>query len=587
MKRFAKRFMDLKIASKIMTCYVVMLLIFLTLGSVTYQQFQSLTTSKVRQMSSETTRSVGNSLDFLFDTVNNQSMILLSSQTVQSALEQSGQRENFTLQTKVCNYLADFMNFNNLISSIYVFDRSGMEYYVDSTSFKNMSLQKISQASWYRHLVSLNGGYLLKLNGGGTFTVTGENYISLVRVVNSINTQKPIGLLVMNVSADSIQKNVMRQNSSYDMQFLLKDETGRSILNTTPGVKNVADTIGEIPPGDSTIRHINGGNYIVSNLSNQYGWGISTITPFQELTRQVVTTNITLVAVLLVSVLLFFAAFLFISLLITRPIRKLASSMKAVENGNFQEIQIKTGNDEIGHLKDVYNMMVHRIVLLIDDIIREQTVKRKKELEVLQMQIKPHFLYNSFDAIASLSLSGKNNDVFRMVQSLGRYYRGFLSACDEAITIEKELEITDHYITIQRIRFPDKFTVVKSIDPEVLQCKMPSLTLQPLVENAINHGIRGKSGPGTLTIRASALESAVRLTVEDDGIGMDEEQIAEILEGRSKGVGMKATMEKLNLYFESDHILTIQSDKGSGTKVTINIPADRGNDNGASDTGRN
>lgn len=580
MKHFAKWFMDLKIASKFMICYCAMLILFLFLGDVTYQQFQNLTSSKVQQMSVETTRSVSNNLDFLFDTVNNQSMILFSNQTIQSALEQSDQY-NFTQQTKVCNYLADFMNFNNTISSIYIFDRHGMEYYVDSTSFKNMSMEKIRQESWYNQLVARNGGYLLKLNGGGTFLVPGENYISMFRIINSINTQKPIGLLVVNIAADSILKNITQRNNSYDMQISMKDEFGGSILDTTlANEKGYYNSVEKIPSGGSAILNIKGGNYIVSTLINRYGWGVTSITPFQELTKQVVTTNITLIASILILGLMFLATFIFISLLITKPIRKLAISMKSVEKGDFNEINMKTGNDEIGHLKDVYNMMVHRISILIDDIIREQTIKREKELEVLQMQIKPHFLYNSFDAIASLALSGKNNEVFRLVQSLGRYYKGFLSACDEAITVGKELEITENYITIQKIRFPDKFTVIEKIDPEAIKFKMPSLTLQPLVENAINHGIRGKTGPGTLTVSASVIDNSVRLTVEDDGTGMEDAMITEVLEGRSKGVGMRATMEKLNLYFNTNHIFEIQSQKGKGTKISITIPINREANNG-------
>lgn len=577
MKYLLKWFLDLKIISKIMICYVAMLVIFLSVGNITYHQYQDLTASKVQQMSVETTHSVNNNLDFIFDTMNNQSIILLSNQTIQSALEQSVQKYNFVLQTKVCNYLADFMNFNDMISSVYIFDKNGIEYYVDSTSFKNMSLDKIRKADWYPQLVELNGGYLLKLNGGGTFTPGKDNYISLVRVINNINTQKPMGFMVINIATKSILRTVMKQNNAYDMQIVLKDESGHNIFDSTPaGVKNYANSIVKISSGSSEILKINGGSYIVSSLDNRYGWGLTNITPFSEFTKQIVATNITLVIFILAFGILFLATFIVISLLITRPIRKLAISMKAVENGDFREISVKTGNDEIGHLKDVYNMMVRRIVLLIDDIIREQTIKRKKDLEVLQMQIKPHFLYNSFDAIGSLALSGNNSDVFRLVQSLGRFYRGFLSVCDEAITVKEELEITDSYITIQKIRFPNKFTVVKEIDPQVLGVKIPSLTLQPLVENAIDHGIRGKLGVGVLTIKACALEDSVQITVEDDGVGMEEEKTAEILEHHSKGVGMKATMEKLSLYFEVENVLKIQSKKGCGTKITITIPIDRG-----------
>ncbi len=563
-----------------MICYVAMLAIFLSVGNITYHQYQNLTAGKVLQMSTENTRSVNNNLDFIFDTMNNQSIILLSSQTMQDAMEQSCQKYDGLLQTKVCYYIADFMNFNDIISSIYIFDQNGVEYYVDRSPFKNISSEKIHKADWYPQLVDRNGGYLLKLNGGGTFDADNDNYISLIRVINNINTQKPMGIMVMNVAANSILQTAMKQNNAYDMRIVLTDETGRNILDSTPaGLKHGTDFIGRIPSGSSQILKISGESYIVSSLANRNGWVLTDITPFNEYTKQSTATNITLVIFILAFGVLFFATFIVISLLITRPIRKLAISMKAVENGDFREIRIKTGNDEIGHLKDVYNMMVRRIVILIDDILKEQAIKRKRELEVLQMQIKPHFLYNSFDAIGALAVSGKSMEVFRLVQALGRFYRGFLSACDEAITLREELRITESYLTIQTIRFPDKFTVVKEIDPEALEVKIPSLTLQPLVENAIDHGIRCKPDTGTLRIQARRLEHSVQITVEDDGVGMEAEKMSEILEYHSKGVGMRATMEKLNLYFQTNNILAIESKKGCGTKITITIPTERGAEN--------
>ena len=570
--------MDLRIASKIIACYFVMLCIFLALGAFTYRQFQTLTVSKVRQMSSETTGSIRNNLDFLLDTLNHQSLILLSSQTLQSALEAPKPGNAYLMQNQVCTYLADFMNFNDIISSIYIFDRNGIEYYVDSASPKNLSLSAIRKADWYPRLVALNGGFLLKLDGGGAYTAGPDTYVSLIRVINNLNTQKPVGVMVLNVSADYISRTVMQDSGVYNMQVLLRDESGQSILGAPP--QEEEDGLDGVRDGDSVIRKVDGENYIISALVNRFGWTITSITPFSELTKQVVSTNIILIVFIVVIALLFLAAFIFVSLLITKPIHKLAVSMKAAENGEFREIDIKTGDDEIGHLKDVYNMMVRKIVVLFNDIIREQAMKRRKELEVLQMQIKPHFLYNSFDSISSLALSGQNGEVYRLVQSLGKYYRGFLSACDEEVTIRRELDIVDSYLAIQEIRFPGKFAVEREIDEKTLDCGIPSLTLQPLVENAINHGIRAKPGKGVLKLRSVFDGGRVRLTVEDDGNGMDRDRLLEIRAGRSKGVGLRTTMERLRLCFNADGLLSIESEKGRGTRITVTLPVCREAANG-------
>lgn len=565
--------MNLKIASKVIVCYFVMLVILLALSGFTYRQFRNLTTEKVWEMAGETTGSISNNLDFLLGSLNRQSLILLSSQSLQNALNEDS--PEFLLQNQVTAYLADFMNFNDIISSIYIFSNSGVKYFVDSVSPKGLSLSAIREAEWYPRLVSLNGGALLELNGGGTFSVTGETYVSLIRVINSTNTQKPVGLMVINVSSDYIRKTVTQGNTANHMRLVVKDEANRNILDELPQEEESLANVSGITGGSPAIRKMNGENYIISTLTNRYKWRITSVTPFSELTKQVFTINITLTIFIIVTGLSFLATFLLVSLLITKPIHKLAVSMKAAENGEFREIDIRTGNDEIGHLKDVYNMMVRKIAVLFDDIIREQTMKRKKELEVMQMQIKPHFLYNSFDSIASLALSGRNCDVYRLVRSLGKYYRSFLSACDEEVTVGRELDIVDSYLTIQEIRFPGKFTVDKEIDERSLDCRFPSLTLQPLVENAINHGIRGKPGKGNLTIRSLLDGGLLRLCVEDDGIGMDPDKVREIMASRSEGVGLRATMERLRLAFNSDDILKIESEKGRGTRITITLPACR------------
>lgn len=572
MKFFIRWFMDLRIAAKVLTCYFLMLLIFLGLGFYTYRQINNLTTNKVKQMSIESVKSVSNNLDFLFKTLNNQAIIILSSQTVQNALLEGNPANSYKFQKQVTNYFADSMNFDEMISSIYVFDNYGDEYYVDNSSPKGITLSGIEAMPWYNQLIGENGEYILKTNGGGTFS--GGNYVSMIRVINDIDTQRPIGYMIVNVSTAYISQSILQGNNSYDMQIVLKDENGKNIVNPD---KTFADVIGSgvARAGDSAIKRVAGEDYIVSTLTNDFNWKIACITPFNELTKQVSTNNAFLLIFVLIIAVMFAAAFVLVSLLISNPIHKLAISMKGLENGELKEIRLKTGHDEIGMLKEVYNAMVRQIQLLFENIIKEQALKRKKELEVLQNQIKPHFLYNSFDAISSLALMGDNGQVYNLITALGTFYKSFLNSGNEEITIKDEFEIIESYLTIQKSRFGDKFTVEREIDKRTFDYKMPRLTLQPLVENAISHGILGKKGPGILTIKALDGEDAVRLVVEDNGIGMDEEKLNEIRSGRSKGIGLQATVERLKIYFNSDNVLDIQSQKGQGTRITITIPKNR------------
>lgn len=569
MKHLIRWYMNLRIAFKVVVCCLLVFVLFFSLSMSSLWYLVNATSKTVRQISSETTKSVSNNLDFQFATLNNQSIVILSSQMVQNALTRGNPGNSYTFQKQVTNYFADSMNFNDMISSIYVFDLEGDEYYTDNFFVKGITLAAIKKAPWYREMLAKKGQYLLRLNGGGTFSASGS-YVSMIRVINSLETQKPIGYMVVNVSTDYIARSIAQENGAYSMQVDLRDESGRTIIAPEKPLGHLADGVPD--PQGSLIRKVGGEDYIVSSMENEFGWKITCITPVHELTRQSGTYVVVLILFVLFFGLLLVAAFLFVSIFISNPIHKLAMSMKRVESGDLHEIQLKTGRDEIGQLKDVYNSMVRRIRVLIENIIKEQSLKRRKELEALQAEIKPHFLYNSFDAISGLTLAGENEQAYNLIVALGTFYKSFLNSGNEESTVEKELVIVDNYLTIQQFRFGDKFTVRREIDKRTFGYTLPRLTLQPLVENAINHGIRCRRGKGTLTIRAALLENRVLLEVEDDGAGIPARRLEEIRGGRSEGIGLKTTIERINLYFNASGLVEVRSTEGQGTKISITLP---------------
>ncbi len=506
-------------------------------------------------------------------TISAESKILISNRALQDTLN-SG-KTDFNNQMLISNYLAEFINFNSMISSIYIFDLNGNKYYIENATQKDISLESIKKQKWYDRLVKLNGGYFISVNGGSTFGSESGDYISLMRVVNGLDSQRPIGYLIINVSVDYINKALYNGNSKYNTKFILSDDLGNVFIRPeNMEFYNIPDEKSD----RSQIIKIDRSDYILSNTHNNYGWKITSITPFNELKKQSYTYNIAIFIALVISGVLFILGMVFVSLMITKPIHKLASAMSAVEKGEFKEALFETGNDEIGKLKDVYNMIIREIQRLFEKIVKENKEKRKRELEILQSQIKPHFLYNSFDAISSLALSGNNREVYEVVKALGKFYKGFLNKGNEEISVKHELEIVEQYLKIQKIRFDDKFIFHKNYDERTFNYTIPRLTLQPLVENAFNHGIRPMSGNGTITIEACFTGDEIVLKVSDDGIGMDKETVRAIKEGRSLGVGLKATIERLRIYYNNPNVFDIVSEKGRGTTVTISIPRKKENE---------
>jgi two-component system sensor histidine kinase YesM len=271
-----------------------------------------------------------------------------------------------------------------------------------------------------------------------------------------------------------------------------------------------------------------------------------------------------------------FIGTIFTSRIITIPIKKLLKSMKGVQKGEFKEVDIHAGSNEIGQLRDGYNIMIYEIQQLIDRVITEQKIKRKAELNVLQAQIKPHFLYNTLESINSLILMEETEAACNVVDALGSYYRLSLSKGKEVITIKEEIEIVKNYLDIQQIRYADLFSVNYKLDERAESFKILKLVLQPLVENAIYHGIRVKGERGIITIETKYIKDYIQITVEDDGVGMFEEDIRRIMDNSAyKGVagfGLRGTIERLRIFYGVYDCFRIESVIGLGTKITISVP---------------
>ncbi|MDN5316126.1 MAG: two-component system, sensor histidine kinase YesM [Thermoanaerobacterium sp.] len=583
LKRFIKKFRDLNISSKIVLYYLFVLIVSISFLSITYKEINNnITNSKVMQVSNEIVSNINSSIESLINTVDNQSKILISSQILQSALSNGNAGNYASFIQPMSKYLADFLNFNDFISSIYILDNRGNGYFVDNVSYKNINLSVLKSADWYDKLISLRGAYILIANSGSLINDSKGNqgYVSFIRVINDINSQKPAGFMIINISKSYLYKYINSSINTYTSGIIIKDEKGNSIIEPTNISKSLNDEIfNYIKPNNSAIKKIDGKVYIISDLKNNFGWNIISVTPFNELNSQFWIYNLILLLVIIINIVLLILGLLFISLFITQPIIKLVNSMKGIKDGKFEKVNIITGNDEIGMLKDVYNKMIDEIKKLIGDIINEQKMKRKLELDVMQSQIKPHFLFNSFDAISALILMNDTKNASKIVKALGKFYRSFLMNGNEEITIKEELDIINNYLTIQKIRFGDKFNVVMNIDEGVLNYKIPKLILQPLVENALNHGVRNKDGQGIISIKALYDNDQIKLIVEDNGKGMSEEKIREIESGMSKGVGLKSTIERLKIYYNSADVVKIYSKIDEGTKIEITIPKNKEDQN--------
>jgi len=265
---------------------------------------------------------------------------------------------------------------------------------------------------------------------------------------------------------------------------------------------------------------------------------------------------------------------------ISKPIQKLENIMLEVENGYLDvDINIDTDTEEIKNLSHSFKAMLAEIKVLITKIEVNQKKLRKNELQILQAQINPHFLYNSLDTIIWLGEKEEHEKVVDMTSCLAKYFRLSLSKGREVIDIYTEIQHVRHYLLIQKIRYEKKLSFSIDIDPEIYDYMVIKIILQPLVENALYHGIKDQKYGGHIQIRGYKEDQDIILVVEDNGKGMTKEQIDKILTGyipssiTAGGVAVKNVHQRLQIYFGEAYGLEYQSKVGKWTKVFVRIPA--------------
>lgn len=310
------------------------------------------------------------------------------------------------------------------------------------------------------------------------------------------------------------------------------------------------------------------------------GWKLIGVAPRQTVSLNSLKTQLLVVFVAAFILFLMSLVNSYISSRITTPIRKLELSVNEIEKGNLNAKVDAEGSYEIRHLGQSVQNMAKQIQVLMVDIVSEHEKKRKQEFDTLQSQINPHFLYNTLDIIVWMIENEKPDQAVKAVTALARFFRISLSRGKSIITVKDELEHVRNYLMIQHMRFKNRFSYTIEAEDEVLELASLKLMLQPLVENAIYHGMEFMDGDGEIFISAWKEGEDLYLKVSDNGLGMTEEQVARLFSdtphtgsSRGSGIGVKNVNERIRLYFGSEYGLSIESEPDEGTVVTIHLPA--------------
>jgi two-component system sensor histidine kinase YesM len=529
---------------------------------------------------------VSSNIDSYMNYMDNISRMVLSSYDIKEYLLKQiylGETRKEELKQKISFQLSTVLSTRKDISSILIFGTNGEIIPYNEKIKLNKNVNPMEQ-SWYKKAIEAKGKVVISSAHEQNMILNDYNQvISLSLELSSEVGSEKLGVLLVDLNYSVISdicNKIKLGNKGY---VFIVDGQGNIVYH--PDQQMIANNqktelISEVmrTPGSSfvTAEGRNSRMYTIKT-SQSTGWKIVGVTYVDDLVsnKHELKTYTLLggIAFLIIAVLLS----IMLSLRISKPIKHLESSMKEVERGNFDiQVDIQSTN-EIGHLSARFNRMTTEIKELMLQNVKEQELKRKSELQVLQAQINPHFLYNTLDSIIWMAECSKSKEVILMTASLAKLFRLSISKGQELISISNEIEHIKSYLTIQKMRYKSKLDFEINVDKNILPYKVTKIILQPLVENAIYHGIRNKEGIGTIQITGIRKENGILLQVIDNGLGISQEEIQNIYRKDrtsedGSGIGVQNVDLRIKLHYGEQYGLHFESEIGVGTTVSVWLP---------------
>ncbi len=396
-------------------------------------------------------------------------------------------------------------------------------------------------------------------------------------------TRKGILLVDMNYSA--IEQMFSRVNESGAGYVYLIDSDGEIIYHPAQkaiyaGLEQENNLVAATYDDGKYIEKFQGDERaVIVNSVGYTGWKIVSVVPVKKLVDEHNQLRVFMLIIITVTIFLILFGNIFISKIVTDPIRKLEDSLNTIDAGKLDSEQIFIGGShEIRHLGRTVKSLVNQMNKLMDERVAEQKEKRKSELNALQAQINPHFLYNTLDSVVWMIEAEKYPEAISMITSLASLFRISLSKGNNIITIKDEVIHAKNYLAIQKVRYKNKFEANIDIDPAIENCITIKLIIQPLIENAIYHAVGDLYDEGVINIKGYEANGDIYIEVQDNGMGIPPEKLKDLLSektkstGKGSGIGLWNINQRINLYFKEDYGLFIESELDEGTTAIIHLP---------------
>lgn len=569
-----KRFLSLGLREKIQFLFLcTMIVCILFCSGIFYLILENQMQQSIADKEISNRTAISNNLDSTMKSINSISRLTMLRSTVRTFLLAES---NSTPRTRnALQEIHDILNTFNLSCNVVILRMDG-QYLNTGPGITYVNTDKIFETEWLDEVMAQKGNYVIKAGTRDAFRSNIGEMVSFVRVINDINTQKPIGILAINLPSRFFEQ-AYEGLSGETSHFALYDASGRLIckdnestfssLNPENLLQNTREETDKLFYKSIFTCDTLGDSHFI--LASRLEVRILDGLPAKLLVALIIGAFILLAFMWLINT--------YIAKNVIYPIQRLVDSMAEVQNGWLHRVSMNVNDDEIGLLKNSYNAMLIEINQLIEELLQKEKTLRMAELDALQEQMKPHFLYNTLDMIRYMALENRTDEVYNMLETLGNFYRRFLSKGSTDLSLGEEIEIVKSYLTLQRTRFEDIFTDEYEIEEGLSSIRVPRLILQPLVENSIYHGIRPKGEHGVIRVTVKRQEDFLFLSIYDNGIGMSVHQRELLFSGKdSRSFGFQGTIERIRYYYKTEDVFEIHSTEGEYCEIILKLPLSNG-----------
>lgn len=555
---------------------VLIFIIINTIAFLSYHITGTVVEKNTNEYVYQLVKQVNNDIDYYLKTVEDIAENIRYSNDLNKYID----NPNKELEKDIKSHFNTYVESRNDIISILLITDTGKVFYNNANKVLKDDIS-FEQFDWYQKARNEEKFTVSQSHIQRLFKSQYKWVVSCSTLLESPYSERDLGVLLVDINYNLINDMVSSIKLGQKGYIFIVDKDGNIVYHPKQqllysGLKNEdLNLILNSSDGTKTVVEDRKKKQYTITTSDYSGWKVVSSVYMED----ILSYKPNLIRFFLIMGILAIFISVCVSILISRnilhPIKKLVDTMHQVEEGNL-DVTIDIENDnEIGDLAKAYNLMINRINNLVNQNKVIEKNKRKNELKALQAQINPHFLYNTLDSIIWMAESENYKEVVTMTSSLAKLFRIGISKGQEFITISEEIEHVENYLKIQKIRYGDHLNYSINVQEELKQCRIIKLIIQPIVENAIYHGIKNVPGGGSIDIDVKKCEDKILITVADDGVGMSEEDIntlfnrkLDIPKGKKLGgVGVRNVDNRIKLYYGEEYGLEIESELYEGTCV--------------------